>query len=88
MYEHVICINPLNLTLRSSTPDFFTRLGFEGILVFWNCALPLEGEGGATQSFTSPLARKTFLISLLVTLNQAGMLRKNKVMELYISILG
>ena len=30
MYEHVICINPLNLTLRSSTPDFFTRLGFEG----------------------------------------------------------
>ena len=30
MYEHVICINPLNLTLRSSTPNFFTRLGFEG----------------------------------------------------------
>ena len=50
MYEHVICINPLNLTLRSSTPDFFTRLGFEGTLVFWNCALPSEGEGGATQA--------------------------------------
>ena len=32
MYEHVICINPLNLTLRSSTPDFITRLGFEGTL--------------------------------------------------------
>ena len=50
MYEHVICINPLNLTLRSSTPDFFTRLGFEGTLVFWNCALPSEGKGGATQA--------------------------------------
>ena len=53
MYEHVMCINPLNLTPRSSTHEFFTRLGFEGTF-----KSEFARSQGATRSFTSPMAWK------------------------------
>ena len=48
MYEHVICINSLNLTIRSSTPEL--HLLDSGLRVLWFsiCALLSKGEGGAT----------------------------------------
>ena len=62
MNEHVICINPLNLTLRSSTPDFFTRLGFEGTLTF-EIARSQGGRRGSDPVLHQSNGLETFLIS-------------------------
>ena len=63
MYEHVICINPLNFTLRSSTPDFFTRLGFEGTLTS-EFARSQGGRRGSDPVLHQSYGLETFLISL------------------------
>lgn len=63
MYEHVICINPLNLTLRSSTPDFFTRLGFEGTLTS-EFARSQGGRRGSDPVLHQSYGLETSLISL------------------------
>ena len=75
----------LNSTLRSSNP--MVRVLDSGQRVLEYCVLPLEGEGGATQSFSSHLAWKHSPLASSLFVNEAGMLRKNKVMEVHNSIL-
>ena len=64
MYEHVICINTLNLTLQSSTPEL--HLLDSGLRVLWilNLRAAKEGEGGATRVLHQSYGLEKFLISL------------------------
>ena len=64
MYEHVICINTFNWTLRSSTPEL--RLLDSGLRVLWflNLCAAKEGEGGATRILRQSYGMETFLTSL------------------------
>ena len=49
MYEHVICINTLNWTLRSSTPELYLLDSGLRVLYILNLRAAKEGEGGATR---------------------------------------
>ena len=89
MYEHVICVNTLNLTLQSSTPEL--RLLDSGLRVLWflNLCAANEGEGGATQILHQSSGPENILHKPLhCSLTRKECSEKNRVMEIHNSILG
>ena len=89
MYEHVICINPLNWTLRSSTLELYLLDSGLGVLSILNLHAAKEGEGGATQIPLQSSGWENILHKPLhCSLTRKECSEKNKVMEILYSILG